>query len=97
MHDTGFGVRLSDLWAPSYLIGADLGRLIRQSLTSRTADTIQRFQEDFARLKKKFNTAVAIQTLNVAVGIVGLLRKQNLGSIEAAITDKADEGRCSRF
>ena len=79
-----------------YLTGTEIGRLIRQSLTSHTADTIQRFQEGFTQLKEKFNSAVAVQTLKATVEIVDLL-KTNLGSIETAITDKADEGRLSRF
>src|SRR5262245_23994240 len=96
MHNTGFGVSLLDSRSPMYLTGTDIGRLIRQSLTSHTADTIQRFQEGFAQLKEKFNTAVTVQTLKVTVEIVDIL-KDNLRSVKTAISDKADKGKLSRF
>ena len=92
----GSGVSLSDSRSPSYLTGTEIGRLICQSLTSHTADTIHRFQQGFASLKEKFNTAVAVQTLKATVEIADLL-KDNLESIETTITDKADEGKLSRF
>ena len=92
MHNTGFGVSLSDSRSPTYLTGTEIGRLIRQSLTSHTADTIQRFLEAFSQLKENFKTAVAVQTLS----IVDVL-KVNLRSIEATISDKADKGKLSRF
>ena len=96
MHDMGFGVSLSDSRSPRYLTGTEIGRLIRQSLTSHTADTMRRFREGFAQLNEKFNTAVTVQTLKVTVEIVDIL-KGNLRSMETTISDKADKGKLSHF
>jgi hypothetical protein len=88
----------------SHQIG--LGRLVRQSLSSYTVDTIQRFQNDFGQLKEKFNNAVSIQTLKTVVDshqLVGIL-KDDLRDIKVTLVaqadaqaDRANEGKGSRF
>ena len=75
----------------------DLGRLARQSLSSYTADTIQRFQQVFAELKQKFSIAVSIQTMKMVSEthqVVEVLRK-DLRSIEGTFVAQVDRGKHS--
>ena len=76
-----------------------LGRLVRQSLSSYTADTIQMFRGDFSQLEAKFNNSVAIQTLITTVEshqLVGVL-KDDIKAILVAQSDRAAQGKGSRF
>jgi hypothetical protein len=74
--------------------GFDLGRLVRQSLSSYTADTIQRFQQAFSELEQKFTDAVSIQTLKMVSEshqAIEVLRK-DLRSIEGTFVAQVDRG-----
>jgi hypothetical protein len=76
---------------------SDLGRLVRQSLSSYTVDTIQRFQQAFSELKQKFTTAVSIQTLKMVSEshqVIEVLRK-DLRSIEGTFVAHVDRGKHS--
>jgi hypothetical protein len=73
----------------------DLGRLARQSLSSYTADTIQRFQQAFSELKQKFTDAVSIQTLKMVSEshqVIEVLRK-DLRNIEGIFVAQVDRGK----
>jgi hypothetical protein len=58
----GFWGEFAHSPAVTCLIERGVGRLPRQSLSSHTADTIQRFQNAFAKPKQIFNDAVSVQT-----------------------------------
>jgi len=72
-----------------------LGRLTRQSLSSYTADTIERFQKAFSHLQQKFADAVSIQTLKMVSEshqVIDVLRK-DLRSIQRTFVAQADRGK----
>jgi len=74
-----------------------LGRLARQSLSSYTADTIERFQKAFSHLQQKFADAVSVQTLKMVSEthqVIDVLRK-DLRSIEGAFVAQVDRGQYS--
>ena len=64
-----------------------LGRLIRQSLSSHTANVIKNFQKVFGDLQDAFHRGVSIQNL-VAVDIL----RKDLGEIKETISENANNG-----
>jgi len=70
------------------------GRVVRQSLSSRTADAIQKFQTSFSDLEQKFESAVSIQTLTTTVEIREDFRivKKDLKSMGDVIVAQAEQG-----
>jgi hypothetical protein len=89
----GFWGEFAHCLAVTYLIEIDVGRLVRQSLSSHTADAIQRFQYAFAELKQKFNEAVSLQTLRMVAETHQGFEVMNktlsdLGDILVAQTDR---------
>jgi hypothetical protein len=90
-----FGVSLRIIQMPACLIAFCLGQIVRQSLSSRTVDTILRFQQGFVDLKEKFNSAVDIQTLKVVVESHEAVKvlKVDLRNIGDILVAQADKGR----
>jgi len=75
----------------------DLGRLARQSMSSYTADTIQRFQQAFSQLQQRFIDAVSIQTLEMVSEshqVIEVLRT-DLRSIQSIFVAQSDRGKNS--
>src|SRR3954453_16552290 len=91
-HGMGFGVCLCIIYQMTCLIPFALGRVLRQSLSSQTADTINSFQQGFGELKGQFNSAVSIQTLKVVEVL-----KSDLRNIGDSLFALADESKHSSF
>src|SRR5438477_9306785 len=95
----GFGVSLLIICQSKCLIEFGLGRFVRQSLSSNTAEIIQRFQQVFSELTMKFNNSVSIQILKTVVEghrAVGAL-KDDLRDIKVSLVAQADNGKSWRF
>src|SRR4030081_1398647 len=94
MHSMVSGVMHALYTSPNTSTDIASGRLVRQSLSSRTAETIQRFQQTFSELKEKFMSAVSIQTLKVVFENHQVLR-DDLTNIRGALDAWADQGNGS--
>jgi hypothetical protein len=81
--------------AVTCLIDIDVGRFVRQSLSSHTANTIQWFQNAFAELKQKVNDAVSIQTLRMVAETHRAFEVMNktLSDLGDGLVAQADRGR----
>jgi hypothetical protein len=70
------------------------GWVVRQSLSSHTADIIQNFQTSFGDLAQTFKSAVSIQALTTTVEIWDDFRivKRDLKSMGDVIVTQAEKG-----
>ena len=64
------------------------GRVVRQSLSSQTADTIEKFKKGFSDLQDAFKRGIKLQHV-ISIDIM----KTDLRDIKETFSEFADDGR----